>query len=99
MSPDTSGLMGDPDLGGIPEALEERPRPEPLQDPARPLDPMAWPAAQPMFTTKTIIDACIPWERRATFPHVARNTPELRARTLEKWGDQLDFLPGRRDRG
>ncbi len=56
-----------------------------------PLDPMAEPAGQPLFTTKVVIDACRPWERRGTFPAVASATPELRKQILEKWGDTLSF--------
>jgi 4-hydroxy-3-polyprenylbenzoate decarboxylase len=57
-----------------------------------PLDPMAFPADHPMFTSKTVIDACIPWDRRQSFPHVAAATAELRSRTLATWGGRLPFL-------
>lgn len=64
-----------------------------------PLDPMAFPPDHPMFNSKTIIDACIPWERKSTFPHVASATPGLRAATIAKWGERLAFMrpdPSRR---
>ena len=57
-----------------------------------PLDPMAAPAASPMFTTKVLIDACRPWERRGTFPEVASVTPELRRRLADTWGSRLPEL-------
>jgi 4-hydroxy-3-polyprenylbenzoate decarboxylase len=50
-----------------------------------PLDPTAYPPESPNMNSRMVIDACRPWERRATFPPVARATHELRARTVEKF--------------
>jgi 4-hydroxy-3-polyprenylbenzoate decarboxylase len=50
-----------------------------------PLDPTAYPPESPNMNSRMVIDACRPWERRATFPPVARATPELRARTVERF--------------
>ncbi|HEX5451132.1 MAG TPA: UbiD family decarboxylase, partial [Candidatus Limnocylindrales bacterium] len=61
-----------------------------------PLDPMAFPREEPMFTTKVVIDACRPWDRRRTFPHVAAATPEARAKVLADWASQLPFLDTQR---
>lgn len=52
---------------------------------ASPLDPMAYPADLQCFNSRIVIDACRPWERRETFPRVARATPQLRQATWDKW--------------
>jgi hypothetical protein len=38
-----------------------------------------------------VIDACIPFERRANFPQVASISPELAEKIKAKWGKTLDF--------
>jgi UbiD family decarboxylase len=50
-----------------------------------PLDPII-PPGQKGFNSRMIIDACRPYEWRDQFPMVAQASPELRARTLDKWG-------------
>ncbi|MCL5046290.1 MAG: UbiD family decarboxylase [Actinobacteria bacterium] len=52
---------------------------------ASPLDPMAYPSDVRAFNSRMVIDACIPWERRGSFPPVARATPELRNRIWDEW--------------
>ncbi len=61
-----------------------------------PLDPMAYPPDLQRFTTKLVVDACRPWERRQTFPAVAASTPAERARVIERWGSLLPFLESER---
>lgn len=39
--------------------------------------------------SRAIVDACRPFEWLAEFPPVAESSPELRAKTLEKWGHLL----------
>jgi hypothetical protein len=36
-----------------------------------------------------VIDACIPFNRKKTFPIVARSSQELDARIRAKWGKDL----------
>lgn len=57
-----------------------------------PLDPMAYPRESPMFNARMIIDACRPWERRETFPAVAENSKEFRAKIIEKWSHLFDDI-------
>jgi UbiD family decarboxylase len=52
-----------------------------------PLDTMK--RKEVMFNSRGIIDACRPFERLKDFPPVAESSPELRAKTLEKWGHLL----------
>jgi len=54
-----------------------------------PLDPTSYPENNQMYNARLLIDACIPWDRRHTFPKVAQASPELRKNILEKWGDVL----------
>jgi 4-hydroxy-3-polyprenylbenzoate decarboxylase len=53
------------------------------------LDPMCYNLDKDRRNTRTIIDACIPFNRIATFPKVATNSPELEARVRAKFGDKL----------
>ncbi len=53
-----------------------------------PLDPII-PAGQKGFNSRAIIDATRPYEWRDQFPAVAEASPEIRRRTLEKWGPPL----------
>ncbi len=53
-----------------------------------PLDPII-PQEQRGFNSRAIIDATRPYEWRDQFPPVAEASPELRRRTLEKWGSLL----------
>lgn len=57
-----------------------------------PLDPMAVPPESPMFTSKVVIDACRPWERRNSFPAVASVTDPMRSTLAEKWAGLLPQL-------
>lgn len=42
-----------------------------------------------VHNTRAIIDACRPYEWIKDFPPVAESSPELKAKTLEKWGHLL----------
>ena len=48
-------------------------------------DPAIYPDEQRQFNNRVIIDACIPFERRKTFPKVATTSPELKKKTMDKW--------------
>ena len=52
-----------------------------------PLDPMLQTA--PFHNSRAIIDACRPWGWKDEFPPVAEASPELKKKTLEKWGHVL----------
>ena len=51
------------------------------------LDPMAYAGVdgKPVYNTKMVIDACIPWDRRNTFPAVSRASKELRRQLWQRW--------------
>ena len=53
------------------------------------LDPMCYDDDNDRRNSRVIVDACKPFRRRDTFPVVARNSPELDARTREKWAHVL----------
>lgn len=57
-----------------------------------PLDPMAYPADDPRFNSRLVLDACIPWQRRDTFPRVVEPTEAYRAELAEKWGTVLPTI-------
>ncbi len=42
------------------------------------------------FNSRAIIDACRPFDWKDDFPPVAESSPELREKTLQKWGHLLD---------
>jgi 4-hydroxy-3-polyprenylbenzoate decarboxylase len=42
------------------------------------------------FNSRAIVDACKPFEWKDKFPPVAESSPELAAKTLEKWKHLLD---------
>lgn len=50
-----------------------------------PLDPMSYPLDFRRFNARVLIDACRPYERRDSFPRVAKASPELRSRIIKKW--------------
>lgn len=50
-----------------------------------PLDPMAYPAERPLYTTKVVVDACRPWDRRDRFPQVVGLADERRRMLRERW--------------
>ncbi len=52
------------------------------------LDPMAYARDDPR-NARVVIDACRPFNRRDSFPIVARSSPELDARMREKWRSVL----------
>ena len=52
------------------------------------LDPMLADGATP-HNSRAIIDACIPYERRSTFPLVAQSDPAYLRVIAERWGGQL----------
>jgi UbiD family decarboxylase len=53
-----------------------------------PLDPTRYPQDDEFgaFNSRVVLDACRPWERRASFPPVARNGAAVRQRVMEKFG-------------
>lgn len=52
------------------------------------LDPMLTPDSPP-HNSRAVIDACIPWERRGTFPRVAESDPAYLAEVAAKWSSTL----------
>ena len=52
------------------------------------LDPMLVEGAPP-YNSRAVIDACRPFERRATFPAVSTGDPEYLESVLAKWADVL----------
>ena len=44
------------------------------------------------YNSRALIDATRPFEWRNEFPHVAESTPELKKKTLEKYGWILDKI-------
>jgi UbiD family decarboxylase len=52
------------------------------------LDPMAYSPTDPR-NARVVIDACLPWGRRDTFPQVVRPSAELDQRILAKFKDVL----------
>ena len=57
------------------------------------LDPMLAEGATP-HNSRAIIDACVPYERRDTFPPVVGSDPDYLAEIGRKWGAALDGRPG-----
>jgi UbiD family decarboxylase len=55
-----------------------------------PLLPQGLPREQ-YFNSRAVIDACIPFERRASFPAVASISPVMAEKIRKKWGETLDF--------
>jgi UbiD family decarboxylase len=52
------------------------------------LDPVLVPDSPP-FNTRAVIDACIPWERRTSFPRVAESDPGYLDQVRRTWGHLL----------
>ena len=52
------------------------------------LDPMSYSHEDPR-NSRVVVDACIPYRRKDTFPIVARNSKELDERIFKKFGDVL----------
>ena len=52
-----------------------------------PVDPMRYPLTsdRDVYNSRAIIDACRPWERRATFPMVAATSREYKEEIMAKW--------------
>lgn len=59
-----------------------------------PLDPMAYPPQDPRFNSRLVIDACIPFLRRDSFPKVVEPPAEYRKALAEKWGAVLPTILG-----
>ena len=55
-----------------------------------PLDPRK--QAGDNYNSRALIDACRPFHWKDEFPHVAESSPELKKKTLEKFGWILDKL-------
>lgn len=52
------------------------------------LDPMSYSDEDPR-NSRVVVDACIPYRRKASFPVMARSSPELDAEIRAKWGKDL----------
>jgi 4-hydroxy-3-polyprenylbenzoate decarboxylase len=53
------------------------------------LDPMCYDGDSDRRNSRVVIDACIPFNRKKTFPVVARSSKELDARIRAKWAKDL----------
>ena len=53
------------------------------------LDPMSYPSDKHNMNSRMVIDACIPWNRKADWPETVRNTPPLEKQVREKFGHLL----------
>jgi 4-hydroxy-3-polyprenylbenzoate decarboxylase len=53
------------------------------------LDPMCYDARTDRRNSRLIVDACIPFHRRSTFPPIARSSKELDDRMRKKWKHEL----------
>jgi UbiD family decarboxylase len=53
------------------------------------LDPMCYDPINDKRNSRVIINACIPFNRKATFPSIARSSKELDAQMREKWTSDL----------
>jgi UbiD family decarboxylase len=49
------------------------------------LDPLAYPEDARQLNNRVVIDACIPFEKRSTFPEVATTSPKLKEELMKKW--------------
>ena len=60
------------------------------------LDPMCFDDETDRRNARVVVDACIPFQRRDTFPIVARNSPDLDSRIRAKWSSVLpdSFVKG-----
>ena len=59
--------------------------------PSNPLDPMLDDLGRPWVTSRAVIDACRPFDRRDTFPRVVEVSPELAAKVRGQWGATLGW--------
>ena len=50
---------------------------------------MSYPPGNNSFNSRVVIDACIPWLRKATFPPVVRSSKPLDERIFAKFKDVL----------
>ena len=53
------------------------------------LDLMCYDSVNDRRNSRVVIDACIPFNRRKSFPPIARSSKELDARMREKWAHEL----------
>lgn len=53
------------------------------------LDPL-WTEGAPTYNSRAVIDACRPFERRDTFPRVARSDPDYLREVSQRWRHVLD---------
>ena len=59
--------------------------------PSNPLDPMLLDLDEPWVTSRAIVDACRPFDRRDDFPQVVGVSIELAERVRGKWGRKLGW--------
>jgi UbiD family decarboxylase len=53
------------------------------------LDPMCYDTESDRRNSRVVIDACIPWRRKKTFPKIARSSKALDDRLRTKWAKDL----------
>jgi len=49
------------------------------------LDPMSYPEDKKVLNSRLIIDSCIPYHKKNTFPKVAESSPELKEKIIKDW--------------
>ena len=53
------------------------------------LDPMCYDAQDDKRNSRIVVDACVPFRRKTTFPAIARSSAELDGRMRKKWAHDL----------
>ncbi|HVW90759.1 MAG TPA: UbiD family decarboxylase [Gaiellaceae bacterium] len=59
--------------------------------PSNPLDPMLADLTKPWVTSRAVVNACRPFDRRDTFPRVVEVSPDLAADVRGKWAARLGW--------
>jgi UbiD family decarboxylase len=59
--------------------------------PSNPLDPMLLDLDRPWVSSRAVIDACRPYDRRDDFPAVVEVSEELEALSRARWGEKLGW--------
>jgi 3-polyprenyl-4-hydroxybenzoate decarboxylase len=55
-----------------------------------PLDPLCFDKSKNYYTSLALVDACIPYEERESFPRATGATPEYLRLVSSKWSQLLD---------
>jgi 4-hydroxy-3-polyprenylbenzoate decarboxylase len=53
------------------------------------LDPLSYPADQRIYNSRMVIDACVPWHRRADWPALVKNSDELEKHIRDRFGSVI----------